>query len=88
VPPPLVQGDVKAADVAGPILDWVPYNTAPLNISGHPVVAMPSGVDAGGLPTSIQLVARRFQDAEAVRAGRVVERGLREGSAWPQLRRE
>jgi amidase len=48
-------------------------NTAPTNLSGHPSLAVPSGVDRDGLPTSIQLVTRRFADATAFAAGAVVE---------------
>lgn len=48
-------------------------NTAPTNLSGHPSLAVPTGVDRDGLPTSIQLVARRFEDALAFSAGAVVE---------------
>jgi Asp-tRNA(Asn)/Glu-tRNA(Gln) amidotransferase A subunit family amidase len=58
------------------ILRSLPYNTAPLNLSGHPVLALPSGVDRLGLPTSVQLVADSFREELAVRAGRVVESAL------------
>ncbi|GAA1507656.1 amidase family protein [Nocardioides humi] len=49
-------------------------NTSVLNLSGHPALAVPSGVDpATGMPTSIQIVAAAWQDALTFRAGKVVE---------------
>ena len=49
-------------------------NTAPTNLSGHPSLAVPTGLDADGLPTSIQIVGRRFDDTRStIRAGAVVE---------------
>jgi amidase len=48
-------------------------NTAPTNLSGHPSLAVPTGIDREGLPTSIQIVARRFEDHTTFAAGAVVE---------------
>ncbi len=36
-------------------------NTAPFNYTGHPAIAVPCGKSAG-LPVSMQLVARHFDD--------------------------
>jgi amidase len=52
------------------------YNTAPLNLSGHPALALPSGRDGSGLPTSVQIIARPYEDALTIRAGAVVEAAL------------
>ncbi len=49
-------------------------DTSPLNLGGHPALAMPSGLDDDGLPTSAQLVGRHFEDELTLRAARVVER--------------
>lgn len=51
-------------------------NTAPTNLSGHPSLAVPTGLDRDRLPTSIQLVARRFDDPTCFAAGAVVEAAL------------
>ena len=51
-------------------------NAIPLNLSGHPAVAVPSGMGMHRLPISAQLVARRFEDDAALRAARVVELAL------------
>lgn len=52
------------------------HNTSPLNLSGHPALAIPSGVDRRGLPTSIQLIGRHFDEATVLRAGRHMEQSL------------
>ena len=74
--PPLLSPELVAEHGASRILRSLPYNTAPLNLSGHPVLALPSGVDHQGLPTSVQLVAGSFREEVAIRAGRVVESAL------------
>ncbi len=43
------------------------YNTKPTNYTGHPAVAIPCG-KVGGLPTSLQLVGRSFDDGVVLRA--------------------
>ncbi len=48
-------------------------NTAPTNLSGHPSLAVPTGLDPEGLPTSIQIVGRQFADEMTFRVGAVVE---------------
>jgi len=54
----------------------LPFNTAPLNLSGHPAISVPSGTDADGLPTAVQIVANHFSDATAFSAAAEVERSL------------
>ena len=48
--------------------------TAPWNVLGLPAVVVPSGVTRDGLPVSIQLVGRRFDDATVLRLARAYER--------------
>jgi amidase len=48
-------------------------NTAPTNLTGHPSLAVPTGLDGDRLPTSIQIVGRQLADADTFRAGAVVE---------------
>lgn len=47
--------------------------TAPFDLTGQPVVAVPSGLTAGRLPASISFVARRWDEATALRAARAWE---------------
>jgi amidase len=49
---------------------------APLNATGHPALAVPSGTDAEGLPTSVQVIGRRWDDERVIAAGAAVERVL------------
>jgi aspartyl-tRNA(Asn)/glutamyl-tRNA(Gln) amidotransferase subunit A len=48
--------------------------TAPWNLLGLPAVVVPSGFTREGLPVSIQLVGRRFDDATVLRIARAYER--------------
>lgn len=50
--------------------------TAPLNATGHPGLAVPSGVDAEGLPTSVQLIGPRWGDRIVLAAGAALEASL------------
>ena len=48
--------------------------TAPWNLLGLPAVVVPSGFSSDGLPVSIQIVGRRFDDATVLRLARAYER--------------
>ena len=49
---------------------------APFNVTGHPALAMMSGLSASGLPMSLQLVGRMFDERTLLRAARAWERSL------------
>lgn len=51
----------------------IAFNTAAANLSGHPALALPNGKDRAGLPTSIQLVGRYFDEPLLLRIGRYLE---------------
>jgi amidase len=44
-------------------------NTMPFNYTGHPALALPVGKSSAGLPVSMQLVGRFFEDPLLMRAG-------------------
>ena len=46
--------------------------TVPANIAGLPALALPWSVE-GGLPTSVQVVGARFDDARVLAAGLALE---------------
>jgi aspartyl-tRNA(Asn)/glutamyl-tRNA(Gln) amidotransferase subunit A len=51
--------------------------TLPFNIaSKHPVLAVPSGIAANGVPTGVQIVARTYDDVTAFRVGAALEAEL------------
>jgi amidase len=74
--PKLLTGDASFAEVSGRTAARLCYNTAPLNLSGHPALSVPSGVDGDGLPTAVQIVGAHFDEATAFRAAFVLERAL------------
>jgi aspartyl-tRNA(Asn)/glutamyl-tRNA(Gln) amidotransferase subunit A len=50
-----------------------PVQTAPFNATGHPAVSVPVGLAPDGLPLSVQLVGRNFDEAGLLRIARAVE---------------
>ena len=48
-------------------------NMAPFNLTGLPTLALPCGFSASGLPVSIQLSGRPFEEATVLRAGHAYE---------------
>jgi amidase len=75
--PKLLSGDASFPEVSGRTAARLCYNTAPLNLSGHPALSVPSGLDGDGLPTAVQIVAPHFDERRAFRAAFAVERKLR-----------
>ncbi|MBT6275208.1 MAG: amidase [Chromatiales bacterium] len=51
---------------------WFPY-TMPFNLTGHPAVTLPSGLDPDGLPLSIQLIGGFQADDMLLRIAAVYE---------------
>lgn len=43
--------------------------TAPFDFAGNPTITLPAGIDRDGMPLSVQLVARRGEEALLCRAG-------------------
>ena len=46
----------------------------PFNVSGTPTLALCNGFSAGGLPLSLQIVGRPFEDATVLHAGHAYEK--------------
>jgi aspartyl-tRNA(Asn)/glutamyl-tRNA(Gln) amidotransferase subunit A len=65
-PPALVGGKTPSA-FGGITYGGLPY-LALANITGHPAMSVPIGLDGSGLPVAIQLVARHFDERTLVRA--------------------
>jgi aspartyl-tRNA(Asn)/glutamyl-tRNA(Gln) amidotransferase subunit A len=57
-------------------------NMAPFNLAGLPSLAVPCGFTANGLPLSLQLSGRAFDEATVLRAGAAYERA----TAWHRRR--
>lgn len=58
--------------------------TAPWNLLGLPAVVVPCGVSADGMPVSIQIVGRAFDDATVLRVARAYERATEWHTRRPQ----
>ena len=46
--------------------------TVPFTVTGNPVLVLPAGLSAEGLPVGVQLVGRRFRDTALLAAGRAL----------------
>ena len=47
--------------------------TIPFNVTGHPAMSVPVGLAPNGLPISVQIVGRPFDEAMVFRIGRAIE---------------
>ena len=47
--------------------------TAPFNVTGQPVLSVPTGIGASGLPLAMQIVGRPFDEATVLRVGAAYE---------------
>ena len=69
--------------------DYTNYNpladmTLGWNVTGHPGVALPSGLGpSSGLPTGIQLIARRGREADAIQVGIDLQAAELPPLRWP-----
>lgn len=57
--------------------------TRPFNLTGGPALALCNGFTAAGLPTSIQIIGRHFEDDSVLRAGHTLEVALATRSRRP-----
>ena len=64
--------DAPRADKMARALEHI-CNTAPFDVTGHPALSVPVEL-VDGLPASMMIVARQFDEATALRVGRAYER--------------
>ena len=68
-------GEAPAIDAVGKFSTFErPMLTMPFNVTGHPAMSVPTGKGEGGLPLSLQVVGRPFDEATVFRIGRAIER--------------
>ena len=59
-----------------------PSQTMPFNVTGNPAMSIPTGLSKSGLPLSMQIVGRPFDEPTVLRIGAEVERI----TGWPSQR--
>jgi aspartyl-tRNA(Asn)/glutamyl-tRNA(Gln) amidotransferase subunit A len=75
IPAPLIGATtVQIGSSPEPVRNLMLRLTQPFNVTGHPAIAMPSGLTTGGLPCSIQLVGQRMHTDALVRVALGCER--------------
>jgi len=55
-----------------PLIGWC--LTYPVNFTGHPAASIPAGLSADHLPVGMQLIGRRYADADVLAASAAFER--------------
>ncbi|MFB3737957.1 MAG: amidase [Candidatus Velamenicoccus archaeovorus] len=90
----LLGGDAVLLSPTMPIEGWAPdgrlpggryphgaegYNTDPLNLTGHPALSVPAGVNDDGVPFGLQIAGPRFADHLVLNLGEAWERA----NPWP-----
>jgi aspartyl-tRNA(Asn)/glutamyl-tRNA(Gln) amidotransferase subunit A len=71
--PPLGASTVQVGATAEPVRNLMLRLTQPFNVTGHPAIAMPSGLTMNKLPCSVQLVGRRGQTDALLRVALACE---------------
>jgi amidase len=61
----------RASAVDPGLIGW--WLTYPINYTGHPAASIPAGL-AGGLPVGMQIIGKRFADADVLAASATFER--------------
>ena len=66
------------------LITSLPYvtNTTLANVSGHPAISLPAGLDGTGVPLGVQLMARRGREDLLLSVAAQLERA-QPGGAWP-----
>lgn len=70
VAPPIGATEVEVDGRMTPALDAIWRNVFPTNLTGSPTLALPNGFSSSGLPTSLQLIGRHFDELTLLRLGR------------------
>jgi aspartyl-tRNA(Asn)/glutamyl-tRNA(Gln) amidotransferase subunit A len=70
---PVLTSEAARASRAQPHTGGPAVYTAPFNLTGHPALAVPCGVSAGGIPIGLQLVGRAGGEADLLRLAHAYE---------------
>jgi aspartyl-tRNA(Asn)/glutamyl-tRNA(Gln) amidotransferase subunit A len=83
--PTIEESDVGGNPEAAAMVLRSGHNTRPVNYLGFPTVNIPIGLDANGLPASVQLIGAPYTEATLLRIARALERELDFWSTRPRL---
>jgi amidase/aspartyl-tRNA(Asn)/glutamyl-tRNA(Gln) amidotransferase subunit A len=76
-------GPRQIAGVAvDPLIGWSPAFL--INLTGHPAASLPAGLSSNGLPVGIQVVGRKFADADVLLASKAYETARPWAQYYPQ----
>jgi len=86
IAPKLGQSHVTVGGVREPVGNAVTRYSTFFNMTGHPAISVPCGMHSEGLPVSVQLVGRYFEEALLLRAAHAIERDDKFKIPLPDLR--
>jgi aspartyl-tRNA(Asn)/glutamyl-tRNA(Gln) amidotransferase subunit A len=67
------------------LVNATPSPNAPFNLTGSPAMSVPAGLSVEGLPLSVQIVGRDFDEFSIYRAAQIVENSLGRREIRPNL---
>jgi aspartyl-tRNA(Asn)/glutamyl-tRNA(Gln) amidotransferase subunit A len=62
-----------------------PMQCMPFNVTGHPAMAVPTGLSRDGLPMALQIVAKHFDESMVLRIGAALEKDNEVLARWPDM---
>ncbi|MGD2163510.1 MAG: amidase [Anaerolineales bacterium] len=66
-----------------PLIGWSPAYL--INLTGHPAASLPAGFSPGGLPIGLQIVGRKYADADVLLASAAFEMAQPWAQHYPKL---
>lgn len=86
LPAPTIAPDQTVVLDGKPVLarSVLTTNTAPFNLTGQPTLALPCGFSRAGLPLSLQIAGRRWDEATILRIGHAYEQATEWHRRRPQ----
>ena len=85
--PRIADNFIQIAGVSVDAATALSHNMMPFNLSGLPVVAVPCGRSAAGLPIGLQVAGRAFDEATVLRIAHAYERATDWHTLRPPLRK-
>ncbi|MFY9136639.1 amidase [Zwartia sp.] len=75
----------RIEDVKEVVRTYTRQARVPFNLTGHPALAMMSGLSSEGLPVSLQLIGKNYDEVTVLRAGAAFEQATPWHTMHPQL---